>query len=595
MIAAGHVKNMSSLIKTLLLSGNKYERSRGLSEYFVGARFRINHDTFMNQYADGKNDGGIDFYHVEENTFYIAQSKFEDPPTKTCEEDMMEEIRKINNTLIGENPNKRAEHFVNELSQRLIDQNSMLEIVWLTTSYVEDSVRNSVMQRLLELKNANGWKIAVDFVVFDRDDFERLVFDVIHGFIPYTGRRTLRLEPQGCLKQLGPSTNIIAIVCTVRIDEILRWFAEEEKIDDFLQKNIRGYLSKNVINKGIQNSYEKAPDLFWYKHNGIIIFSDQIDHREDENLLVLRNPQIVNGGQTVKALYEIFKKRETLDNPSEVLLRVYRLPYEHENTYKRSISIIEGLNSQNPIFPSDLRSNDMRQVRIESLMKEFGYTYHRRRSREKKAKQSTKYHIPMTKLAKLFYVCNDYVPHKGVGGHVEELFEAKDSSTKLHGTSKYDRIFSEQEINREFSTNHVVLKYLTVWNLYQILRDLRNSLSNSDYAYFEYTQYFVLAGVYRRLYRWKSEGGFRLSWKSWLEFIKSRELEEAVWKYAKPAFRIGREMTPKEVDIEEKRKTEREFFRSRTALEEFDRRSAKLPFSKYVKRAYNEFYERETT
>ena len=70
---------------------------------------------------------------------------------------------------------------------------------------------------------------------------------------------------------------------------------------------------------------------------------------------------------------------------------------------------------------------------------------------------------------------------------------------------------------------------------------------------------------------------------------------EAIWKYAQPAFRSAREMIPKEIAVEEKRKTERQFFRDRSALEEFERRTTKLPFLNQLKKAYDEFYIRETS
>jgi len=576
------IQHVDDLIKQLAARDDKIERSKGLAEYFVSSLFKMEHSKFICQYVDGKNDGGIDFYHIKENTFYILQSKFEHPPSKTSEQEILDEITKINNTLKGENPNKRADDFVNELRRNLVNDNLLLEIVWLTTNVVEDKVKDNIIQHISEMRKTNGWKISIDFAVFDKIDLERLIFDVNHGYVPYTGRQTLKIDPKNIIKESSEGPGVFSVVCNVFIDDILKWFSSADKIDDFLQKNIRGYLGENIINVGIQKSYAGAdPEWFWYKHNGIIIFADQVNVDETRKELVLHNPQIVNGGQTVKALYEIFKKHGKSDNPARVLLRAYRLPYESEKTYEKSVEIIKGLNSQNKILPSDLRSNDMRQVRIEQLLRDFGYIYYRKR--EKRKKQATRYGIPMPRLGFLYNICKKQTPHEGIRGQVEDLFETD---------KKYNEIFNEQEIGKELSGSHVVLRYLTTWNLYQIIRDFRNQLSDVDWAYFEYTQYFVLAMAYRRLYEWKAKK-FKLSWKDWSDFTQSEEFKKGLLKFAKPAFRVGREIVP-QVSKEEKRKKERDFYRSRKALLAFEKSASRLSFDPYINKAYEDYYYRVT-
>lgn len=578
------IERVDDLARQLSLYDDKTERSRGLAEYFVDSLFEMDHSKFVCQYVDGKHDGGIDFYHIKENTFYIIQSKFEDPPSKTAEKDIMDEIVKINNTLKGENPNKRADDFVNELRRNLGIDSLLLEIIWLTTNVVEEETRETIERYLSELKNSNGWKMGMDFAVFDRNGLERLIFDTNHGYIPYTGRQTLKIDPKNVLREPSEVTGVFSVVCSIYVNDILRWFPSADKIGSFLQKNIRGYQGENVINVGIQKSYDRESDWFWYKHNGIIIFADQVNVDENGNELVLHNPQIVNGGQTVRALYEVFDKHGKAENPARVLLRAYRLPYESEKTYKKSVEIIKGLNSQNKILPSDLRSNDMRQVRIEQLLVDLGYAYYRKR--EKRKKQATKYNIPMPRLAFLYYICKKLAPHEGVRGQVEELFETD---------KKYDEVFSEQEINKDLSGMHVVLRYLTTWNLYQLIREFRNELSEIDYEYFEYTQYFVLAMAYKKLYEWKARK-FKLSWKDWPYFVQSEEFKRELSKYAKPAFRIGREIIPKqEVSGQERRRNERDFYRSRRAAEAFEKGIARLRFDGHIDKAYEGYSHRVTS
>src|SRR5207302_4101839 len=110
-----------------------------------------------------------------------------------------------------------------------------------------------------------------------------------------------------------------------------------------------------------------------FKHNGVIIFPDNVLVDRDTSQLILRNPQIVNGGQTAKALFAAWDKLGRPDSSAKVLLRVYRLPYESAESYEKGIAIISALNSQSKILPSDLRSNDPRQVRIEELLNKLDF------------------------------------------------------------------------------------------------------------------------------------------------------------------------------------------------------------------------------
>lgn len=285
--------------------------------------------------------------------------------------------------------------------------------------------------------------------------------------------------------------------------------------------------------------------------------------------LVLRNPQVVNGGQTLKALFSTYDKNNRSDNSAKVLLRIYRLPYEDTETYKRSIEIISALNSQNKINPSDLRSTDPRQVRLEQLFKRVGSGYKYLRKRSKEAK-SSRYSITMRNLALRYYVCKKNAPHEGVRGNVEELFEED---------SKYKEIFDESTINKELSGNHVVINYITCWDIDQILQKVE--LPSRDREYFKYTKWFVLADIYRKLIEWKQKK-FNLGWQTWIDFIESYQFERAVSDYSRYAFKIGREIIPA-------REEPPSFFKTKDAVNKFISKVSIRNFETNMKKALNKF------
>jgi len=543
-------KNVEDLIEKLS-PRSEVEATKELTRFFVSARFNMVDEQFSQQYVDGKDDGGIDFFHTEDNTFFIIQSKFSSKPRKTDEESLLRELKKIINTLAGQNPNKRAEGFVNDI-RRSFGESTLLEIIWITTNIVDRSLADMAQKELHQARKQNNWELNIDFVAFDRNALQRMVYDRAHGYIPYTGKKALNINGR-YIENLGDGTGIYSIVCTAQVTDILKWFRQKDDVKKFLQKNIREYVGDNKINKAIQQSYIGTPDWFWHKHNGIILFADSISKSSDGSQLILRNPQVVNGGQTLIALFSAHDKVGRKDSTAQILVRAYNLPYEESETYKKSIDIIKALNSQNPIRASDLHSTDPRQVRIEALMKQMGYKYWRKRGKEVK---SGRYAVTMRNLALYYYVCKRRTPHEGVLGQIEELFDEE---------TKYDAMFPEHAINRELSLNHVVLNYVTLWMVAEILDGFVKYLPTKyERELSQYTRYFVLVDIYNKLIDWRREHFNLPGWRNWKDFVESDELEDSVWKYAHRPFMVATGMVPKK---EEPRK----FFKRKEASERFDR------------------------
>jgi len=562
-------QNTDELIRKLSL-GNKTEATKNLTKFYAEARFKIRPEDFNRQYTDGAYDGGIDFYHNEDNTFFIFQTKFSGSPKKVSTSEISDEIRKLKNTLTTSNPNRRADDFVNSLKRETGNKDAILEVLWLTTNIIEQSVRNEIQNDLESWRKENGWLLGIDFVAIDKHVLESVIYDVKHGYIPYTGKKILKLEQGQWIETTWEETGVRSVVCTANVNDILKWFRTSDEIDRFLQKNVREFLGEaSKINKAIRKSYLEAPTWFWYKHNGIIIFADDLHIDKTKMELILRNPQVVNGGQTLKALFSAYDKNNRSDNSAKVILRIYRLPYEDTETYKRSIEIISTLNSQNKINPSDLRSTDPRQVRLEQLFERIGTGYKYLRKRAKEAK-SSRYSITMRVLALRYYVCKKNAPHEGVRGNVEELFEEE---------NKYNEIFDESAINKELSGNHVVINYVTCWNIDQLLQKVE--LPNRDEEYFQYTKWFVLSDIYRKLIEWKRKE-FNLGWQMWNNFIESYQFEKAVFDYSRSAFRIGREIIPV-------RDEPRSFFKTKDAVTKFSSRTSIRNFKSLMNKAFDGF------
>lgn len=563
-------QNTEELIRKLSLL-NKVEATKKLTEFYAKARFKVIQDDFNRQYTDGSNDGGIDFYHDEDTTFFIFQSKFSGNPKDVALSEILDEIRKIKNTLTTENPNRKADDFVNALKRETGNKGALLEILWLTTNVLRPSVRDEIQTHLNEWRKENGWLMGVDFIAIDKHALENVIYDIKHGYIPYTGKKSLKLEQGQWMETNWEETGVYSVVCSINVNDILSWFPNSDEIDMFLQKNVREFLGDSKINKAIGKSYLNTPTWFWYKHNGIIIFADNLYIDKTKMEMVLRNPQVVNGGQTLKALFSVYDKNNRSDNSSKVMLRIYRLPYEDTETHKRTIEIIKALNSQNNIKASDLHSTDPKQVRLEQLLEKIGsgYKYFRKRSQEAK---SARYNITMTNLALRYHVCKKNAPHEGVRGNVEELFEED---------TKYDETFDENAIHKELSGNHVAINYVTCWAIDQLLQKV--VLPKRDAEYFQYTKWFVLVDTYRKLAEWKQEN-FNLGWQRWPNFIESDHFKKAVLDYSRPAFKIGREIIPTQEEA-------RSFFKTSEAVNKFSSKVSTRNFKQVMNKALDRFHE----
>jgi len=66
------IRKLSVLDKTLA--------TKRFAEFYAKARFKLDESNSSRQFTDGANDGGIDFYHIQDNIFYIFQSKFSGKP-----------------------------------------------------------------------------------------------------------------------------------------------------------------------------------------------------------------------------------------------------------------------------------------------------------------------------------------------------------------------------------------------------------------------------------------------------------------------------------------------------------------------------------
>ncbi|MCA9906379.1 MAG: AIPR family protein, partial [Anaerolineae bacterium] len=136
-----------------------------------------------------------------------------------------------------------------------------------------------------------------------------------------------------------------------------------------------------------------ASSLF---NNGITMLSDETNLNEkvgkkDRGQLHVKNPQIINGGQTAYTLsniYEIAKQKgenvEQLFADKEVMLKVITFTDVDDTSAEKVLELIQAIskatNQQTPIKEADRRANDKIQIELQQkIYRDFGYFYERKK------------------------------------------------------------------------------------------------------------------------------------------------------------------------------------------------------------------------
>jgi hypothetical protein len=139
-----------------------------------------------------------------------------------------------------------------------------------------------------------------------------------------------------------------------------------------LEQNVRSFLQFNgKINKGIRTTIMKEPEMFLAFNNGIAATADEIELEvsEDGNgkiISVVKDLQIVNGGQTTASIYHTQKKDKA--DISNIFVQVKLSVVKNKEKFSEIVSrISEYANTQNKVSVSDLSSNQPYHIEFEKL------------------------------------------------------------------------------------------------------------------------------------------------------------------------------------------------------------------------------------
>lgn len=183
----------------------------------------------------------------------------------------------------------------------------------------------------------------------------------------------------------------------------------DSKLDlSLLYDNVRGFLGDTKYNKNIIDTLKNNHNYFFMFNNGITITAEKIECDPKNSgikyLFTIENFQIVNGGQTIRSIYNFLHDNHDLEKITKlreayVLVRLFKT--NKDDTLKNSIA--EYTNSQNAISEIDLKSIDIMQIQIERYLAEVGILYVRKAGDVGDDKIEYQERISMEKLAQILY------------------------------------------------------------------------------------------------------------------------------------------------------------------------------------------------
>ena len=136
-----------------------------------------------------------------------------------------------------------------------------------------------------------------------------------------------------------------------------------------LEQNVRVFLqARGNVNRGIRNTIESSPEMFFAYNNGITATAESVETVESPSGLLLtgmRNFQIVNGGQTTASIHAALRNREV--DLGRVFVQMKLSIVDPDRALEIVPKISEYANSQNRVSAADFFSNHPFHVRMEGF------------------------------------------------------------------------------------------------------------------------------------------------------------------------------------------------------------------------------------
>lgn len=350
--------------------------------------------------TDASGDGGIDGYYIDvdakkiyfiQSKFRISEKNFESKEIE-LEELLMMDILRI---MEGEICDETGIEYNGKIKQLQREVSSLPDVGRFSYKIVIlANLKNITPSRLMKLTGGYAAE------VFDSEKtYDGLVFPVITGTyytasdivipIDLSNKNAGSKISYNVSTKYGECEITALFVPTIEVARLM-----DKYRNSILKYNPRSYLEfeGHAVNASIRDTIVKSDtNEFSLFNNGITMLSDETNINEkigqkNKAQLWIKNPQIINGGQTSFTLSRILSeapdKAEEIFKNKEVLLKVITLFENQSQTSKLELidEISNATNKQTPVINADRFANEQFHIKIQHLVFErYGLLYERKR------------------------------------------------------------------------------------------------------------------------------------------------------------------------------------------------------------------------
>lgn len=480
--------------------------------WFLRAFVVDDEDTALEAIVGGARDKGVDALHVDHDNRLVTviQGKYRQNANAGSENRsdvlalsnlgrvLAKKDKHEFNALLGD-ADAAVEGLLEKAREAVQRRGYRLALNFVTTGKVSSTHREEAVQCL------DDWDL-VSFDVHARNDLVRRMQDYVEGAAPPVPTISLPIHGEQSFNRFDQETRISSWVFTILGADLAKIFRENGI--RLFQRNIRGYLGKNDINRGIERTIQTEPEYFWYFNNGVTIVCDEARQITDRNRKLLRvsNAQIINGQQTTRSLASTSGQRATV---LVKVIAVSRDSDDDQHRYSHLVSeIVSATNRQNAIGQVDLKSNDLEQIRLERDLKKLGYRYIRKRQ----SKGETRRADP--KRYKAFIKKEELA--RAVGACLLDPFEVRLGVNRLFEDDLYGKIFDGRP----------AIDYLTFYRLFRVASYAGRGDIRLGYAKW-LVMHFIWAEIGTELRRHSLQASF----------LYATEREYSYWKILQPLYK----------------------------------------------------------
>ena len=383
------------------------ERSKAFARYVMASHFCISSEEFGHHLIDGGGDRGVDIIYIDHESRKI----------NICSCKCVVTFNKSRKNFPGVEVDKIitfVEDILNRNETLLIECRSDLAIkireIW---SLFEDgecfSIEVHLFSNQLGLAEAERSRLANRLSHCQAKLFEHGLYQLSHG--------TVRAVRPSFKKKLRPEKDnwfrisdegLTGWSVRVSLKNAFDFFSADEptEFDErLIEENVRYFLgANNPANSEIRETLiaGRTPE-FWALNNGLTIVCDAIlASGLGNHPITLKNPKIVNGGQTAKIIHEV--GAGTLSKFGNGCVVVKIIETADDELIER---IAIASNTQSRISGRDLKAFDSFQHKLAFALPGLGYFY--RRKRGEKPEAGSKPMIDMAKIGQILlaYSCGE--------------------------------------------------------------------------------------------------------------------------------------------------------------------------------------------